>query len=80
MSRFKMVFAASILFGLSSGAAMAIPLNNLAVVDTGVKAENVRWVCNPWGRCWWRPNYYGAYSYYAPRPYWRRHYHHWRGW
>ena len=35
---------------------MAIPLNNLAVVDTGVKAENVRWVCNPWGRCWWRPN------------------------
>lgn len=44
--------------------------------------EQVRWVCNPWGRCWWRPNYYGAYAYYPPprvyygRPWWHRHWHH----
>ena len=25
--------------------------------------EQVGWVCNPWGRCWWQPNYYGAYGY-----------------
>jgi hypothetical protein len=44
-------------------------------------------VCNQWGRCWWRPNYYGAYGYYGgprryyggPRPWgWgHRHWHRW---
>ena len=28
-----------------------------------VKPEAVRWVCNPWGRCWWRPNVYRGYGY-----------------
>ena len=48
--------------------------------------EQVRWVCNPWGRCWWRPTIYGAFAYYpAPpayhfgRPWWWHR--HWRyGW
>jgi len=49
--------------------------------------KEARWVCNPWGRCWWRPNYYGAYGYYpgpivrfgGPRYYgWHRGWH--RGW
>lgn len=54
-------------------------------VDPNV--EQVRWICNPWGRCWWRPNLYGAYAYYPappPRfyvgpPWWHRrwHWHHW---
>ncbi|GEC57604.1 hypothetical protein ABIF38_002548 [Bradyrhizobium japonicum] len=48
--------------------------------------EQVRWICNPWGRCWWRPNLYGAYAYYPPPPrfyvappWWHRrwHWHHW---
>ena len=26
--------------------------------------EQVGWVCNPWGRCWWQPNYYRRYGYY----------------
>jgi hypothetical protein len=47
--------------------------------------EQVRRVCNPWGRCWWRPTFYGAYAhysappaYYFGRPRWHRH---WRyGW
>ena len=80
MSKLKMAPAASILFGLSSGAALAMPLSNLATVDTGVKADPVYWVCNSWGRCWWRPNYYGAYAYYGPRPYWRWRHRHWRHW
>jgi hypothetical protein len=44
--------------------------------------EEVRWVCNPWGRCWWRPSFYGAYAYYPARPvyyfgrpWWHRHWH-----
>ena len=53
-------------------------------IGTPVQASNIEkaaYVCNGWGRCWWRPNY--AYGYYA-RPYWGwrhgwrwRHWHHW---
>ena len=46
--------------------------------------DQVRWVCNPWGRCFWRPNYYGAYGYYGPRrfygPRWGWGHRHWRRW
>ena len=50
-----------------------VPTNNASSV------EHVRWVCGPYGRCWWRPNYYGGYyGYaYAPRPWYWRH-RHWR--
>jgi hypothetical protein len=40
-------------------------------------AEQVRWVCDPWGRCGWRPNYYYGYGYapyYGPRFYGPRYY------
>jgi hypothetical protein len=42
--------------------------------------ENVVMVCNAWGRCWWRPNYYVGprvyrYGYVGPRYYGYR-----RGW
>jgi hypothetical protein len=42
--------------------------------------ENVVMVCNAWGRCWWRPNYYVGprvyrYGYVGPRHYGYR-----RGW
>jgi hypothetical protein len=69
--------------------AMAMP-NGLPHVQQLSKGESnieqVRWVCNPWGRCWWRPNFYGAYAYYPPplpgpyfpRPWWwHRHWHRW---
>jgi hypothetical protein len=66
----------------SDAAAMPIvPMPHLAQV------QEARWVCNPWGRCWWRPNYYGAYGYYpapivrfgGPRHFgWHRGWH--RGW
>ncbi|MGY3458283.1 hypothetical protein ACVWW5_003733 [Bradyrhizobium sp. LM3.4] len=29
-------------------------------------------VCDAWGRCFWRPNYYGYYG--APAPYYGRRY------
>jgi hypothetical protein len=57
--------------------AQAAPLMPTApAVDNGV--ENVRLVCNDWGRCWRTggPRYYyrDSYNYYEPR-YYRRHYH-----
>ncbi len=60
---------------LVSGSASALP-NGLPGVPDGVKnVEHVRWVCNPWGRCWWQPNYYyGAYGYGGPRFYGPRYY------
>jgi hypothetical protein len=73
---------------LTPEAASAMP-NGLPHTDTlASSAVQVRWVCNPWGRCWWRPNYYGAYGFYGVprfhhRPWgWHRGWHHgWhRGW
>nr|WP_245288252.1 hypothetical protein [Bradyrhizobium sp. Ec3.3] len=29
--------------------------------------EQVRLVCNEWGRCWRQPDYYRPYGYYRPR-------------
>jgi hypothetical protein len=62
----------------------------LAAISAGVALSGgeVRWVCNPWGRCWWRPNYYvaPAYGYYGYGPRfgyyggWHHHWHHWRRW
>jgi hypothetical protein len=26
--------------------------------------QQVGWVCDPSGRCWWQPNYYRRYGYY----------------
>ncbi|WP_229190602.1 hypothetical protein [Bradyrhizobium brasilense] len=73
--------------------AMAMP-NGLPqahqIAKSEPNAEQVRWICNPWGRCWWRPTFYGAYAYYPPppvyhrppgfyvgRPWWYRRWHHW---
>jgi hypothetical protein len=77
---------------LASGPALAampngIPQANQIAEGPAADVDQVRWVCNPWGRCWWRPNYYRAYGYYGgprfygPRPWgWRHHHHHWRRW
>lgn len=42
--------------------AQAMPISPLATPATNV--ENVRWVCNEWGRCWYRRDYYAPYGYY----------------
>ena len=68
MSKIKLALIAGVLAtGLSAGA-QAMPVSNLAAVDTGAQPEAARWVCNAWGRCWWRPNcFYGPYAYGGPR-------------
>ena len=43
--------------GLTPQSASAMP-NGLPSANHISNVEQVRWVCNPWGRCWWRPNYY----------------------
>ena len=58
---------------LSSGAASAMP-NGLPAAIKPSAVENVAMVCNAWGRCWWRPNYYVGpryYGYAGPRFYGR---------
>ena len=75
MSKIKLALIAGVLAtGLSAGA-QAMPVSNLAAVDTGAQPEATRWVCNAWGRCWWRPNrFYGPYAYGGPRFYGPRFY------
>ncbi|MGY8708772.1 hypothetical protein RAD16_23795 [Bradyrhizobium sp. 18BD] len=77
---------------LASGSALAAMPNGIPQADKvaggpAANVDQVRMVCNAWGRCWWRPNYYGAYGYYGgprryyggPRPWgWgHRHWHRW---
>jgi hypothetical protein len=74
---------------LALGAVASVPQsasafpNGLTHADQASNVEQVRWVCNPWGRCWWRPNYYRAYGFYpAPRvhPYWGWRHRGWHRW
>ena len=50
----------SILFAASGANAMPI----VPPVAPTSSVEQVGWVCNPWGRCWWQPSYYRRYGYY----------------
>jgi hypothetical protein len=65
--KLKIGLVAAFLFGAlaASPAASAMPIAPAPQVSN---VEQVRWVCNPWGRCWWRPSYYG-YGYYGPPRY-----------
>lgn len=53
-----------------SGTASAMPMSPITQTSN---VENVRLVCDAYGRCWRRPNYY-APRYYAPRVYAPRYY------
>lgn len=82
--KLKPILVGLALLGTSAAVspAMSAMPNGLPKLDSLSRVEQVRWVCNPWGRCWWRPNYYGAYGFYPPprfRP-WRWHHRHWRRW
>jgi hypothetical protein len=64
---------------LSTGMASALP-NGLPAASQLSNVEKVVMVCNAWGRCWYRPNYYVGprvyrYGYVGPRYYGYR-----RGW
>ncbi|WP_082905963.1 hypothetical protein [Bradyrhizobium centrolobii] len=72
---------------LVSGQALAAMPNGIPQADRiasgpAANVDQVRWVCNPWGRCAWRPNYYGAYAYGGPGWRWRHPGWRWRhpGW
>jgi hypothetical protein len=59
----------------ASTAVSAAPILPFAIPSSN--AEQVRYVCNAWGRCWWRPDYYRPYGYYSYRRYdddWPRYY------
>jgi hypothetical protein len=70
-------------------AALALPASaattNASQINDGVstanaqpKVEQVRMVCNAFGRCWWRPGP-GWGRAWGPRPWMWRH-RHWRRW
>ncbi|WGR91738.1 hypothetical protein MTX26_15225 [Bradyrhizobium sp. ISRA443] len=62
---------------LTAAPASAMP-NGIPNAGQVSNVERVRVVCNPWGRCWSRPNYYGAYAYGGPHPGWRWRHPGWR--
>jgi hypothetical protein len=65
--------------GLAPQLASAMP-NGLPHADQISNVEQVRWVCNPWGRCWWRPNYYRSFGFYPVPRFGHRHWGHRHGW
>ena len=73
MRNFTHALAAAAALGavaFGSGTAAAMP-NGLPSISKALTqdVQDVRWVCGPY-RCWWRPNWYGAYGYYGrPRFY-----------
>jgi len=78
MNKIKLlVVAAALCGGLTATAATAMPIAPVPT-NSAANIEQVRMVCNAYGRCWWRPNYYGgyrAYGYYPRRHYWHHHRH-----
>ena len=95
MSRTSLGLAVAAALAVGGLAVSAAPATATPLLDPGVaqhsdadraKPEQVRWVCNRWGRCWWRPNYYGPRRFYGggwgPRPWGYRPwgYRHHRGW
>jgi hypothetical protein len=58
---------------LSTGTASAMPNGLPAAAGQLSNIDNVVMVCNAWGRCWYRPNYYVSpayrYGYAGPRYY-----------
>jgi hypothetical protein len=82
--KLKIGLVAASLFGaiMASPAASAMPIAPAPAAPQVSDVEQVRMVCNQWGRCWWQPNYaygygagyYGPPRYYAPRYYGPRYY------
>ena len=59
------LFATAMLAGFGISSASALPVSNLGAANASTvpHVDQVRMVCNQWGHCWWRPNYYyGGYG------------------
>lgn len=76
----KIGLVAASLFGAlaASSPASAMPVEPAPATPQVSDVEQVRTVCDAWGRCWWQPNvYYGygpGYGYYGPPRYYRPRY------
>lgn len=60
----------------STNALAMAPMNGAPVAQAGADVQKARWVCGPYGRCFWQPSYGYGYGYrphpgwgYRPRPY-----------
>jgi hypothetical protein len=76
MNVLKLTLAAATLTVGLAASASALPLPKLGAVDVGTQVDQVRTVCNRWGRCWWVPGGYYGYGYGWRGGYrhgWRRH-------
>jgi hypothetical protein len=79
--KFKIGLVAAAMFGAlaASPGASAMPIAPAPVTPQVSDVDQVRTVCNAWGRCWWRPDYgygygYGQGYYGPPRVYGPRYY------
>jgi hypothetical protein len=80
MKSLPLVLAAVAVWGAAATTgASAMPVAPIQTEQTS-NTEQVRWVCNYYGRCWWRPNYYGYYGYPRYRYYGYPRYRYWRRW
>ena len=50
------------LAALAATGASAMPI--APSTAPALNVEQVRWVCNEWGRCWYQRDYYRPYGYY----------------
>jgi hypothetical protein len=73
------IAAAGLAVGLAASAS-AMPVQKLGTEATGVQVDQVRLVCNRWGRCWHVPGWRRGYFAYGGRPGWRHRWHHRRWW
>jgi hypothetical protein len=75
MNIMKLTLAAATLTVGLAATASALPVGNIGTVDVGrVQVDQVRLVCNRWGRCWHTRGYGYGYGYGHG---YRRGYRHW---
>jgi hypothetical protein len=71
------IAAATLTVGLAASAS-ALPVGNLGTVDVGgIQADQVRLVCNRYGRCWHTGGYAYGYGYRHGYHGYRHGYRHW---
>jgi hypothetical protein len=75
MNIIKLTLAAATLTIGIAASASALPIDKLGTVEAnGIQADQVRLVCNRWGRCWRTRGYHG-YRYGWRHRHWRGHRH-----
>src|SRR5690348_5544000 len=79
MRKLLLALASAATLGLlATSGANAMPIAPAPPIASGV--NHVHLVCNEWGRCWRRPDYYRPYGYYGYGYGWPRYRHYGYGW